>query len=214
MRICLVFCVAALLPPVFAKADSLFNQQVAKTGTPVTQRVARFDPGDIITVLVEEEISASTSSNTDTKKESDVESEAASGENPFLITDSRGGSSGMNIINEDELPNWAIEAENEHKTAGTTGRSTTLETVIPCFVTKIMPNGNIMLEGDKTVTVNREDSTMHISGMVRARDVSPDNTVSSKKMALATVQLKGKGPLWNNQRRGIVTKILDWFSPF
>jgi hypothetical protein len=33
-------------------------------------------------------------------------------------------------------------------------------------------------------------------------------------VANVTIELKGKGPLWNNSRRGIITKILDWFSPF
>ena len=66
----------------------------------------------------------------------------------------------------------------------------------------------------KAVSINREESRLNLSGLVRARDVTPANTVSSKQVANPVIQLKGKGPLWNNQRRGIFTRILDWFSPF
>jgi len=61
---------------------------------------------------------------------------------------------------------------------------------------------------------NREDTEFFVTGTVRARDVTSQNTVESTQLANAKVQIKGKGPLWNNQRRGWFTKILDWFSPF
>jgi len=62
--------------------------------------------------------------------------------------------------------------------------------------------------------VNREDSYLRVSGVVRAEDISPDNTVPSTLLADATVDLDGKGPLWNNQRRGLITRFLDWFAPY
>ena len=160
-------------------------------------------------VLVREEISASTMADTNTKKESDVESKAGANENEFLIADT-----GLNILNSEELPNWAIESENETKTTGKTRRTSSLTTTVTCFVTQIFPNGNILIEGEKAMTVNREESTVVVSGMVRSTDVTPANTVLSTQMANVQVHLSGKGPLWNNQRRGLVTRFLDWFSPF
>jgi flagellar L-ring protein precursor FlgH len=87
-------------------------------------------------------------------------------------------------------------------------------TTITCVVTGILENGNLALEGSKNVTVNREDTTMKITGMCRAEDVTPANTIASNLVYGADIQLAGKGPLWNTQRRGLVTKVLDWFSPF
>ena len=66
----------------------------------------------------------------------------------------------------------------------------------------------------RRLPVNREDTTMKVTGMCRAEDVSPANTIGSNLITDASIELAGKGPLWNNQRRGIITKILDWFSPF
>jgi len=72
----------------------------------------------------------------------------------------------------------------------------------------------VQIEGSKKVTVNSEDSTLIVRGVVRPRDVTSQNTVLSSQMADAVIELKGKGPLWNNQRRGWLTKLVDWVSPF
>lgn len=195
-----------------ARGDSLFSQKMAKDGTLVAERKARFSPGDIITVIVREEIAADTTANTNTKKESDVGSEAAESENEFLVAVPKDG--GIGIIDPQRLPNWNIGAENEHKGTGSTTRKSSLTTTITCFVTQVLPNGNLMIAGEKKVTVNREDSMLVVEGIVRTRDVTAENTVVSTQVANATVELRGKGPLWNNQKRGLVTRFLDWFSPF
>ncbi len=191
--------------------DSLFTPEAQMAGSLITERPVRFQPGDIITVLVREKVSASTTADTHTKKESDVESKANENNNKFLTADEP---KGLGLLNPEQLPNWKIEAENETKARGNTTRSSTLTTTIACVVTQVYPNGSLRIEGEKKVTVNREDTILHISGIVRAKDVSPDNTVLSTQVANTEIQLKGKGDLWNNQRRGLITKILDWFSPF
>lgn len=192
-----------------AAADSLFTASAASAGTLVSEKTSRFMPGDIITVLVREEIAASTMADTNTKKEADVESQAGATGNEFLVSNS-----GLNILNKEELPNWDIETKNETKTTGKTRRTSSLTTTVTCFVTQVLPNNNIMIEGEKAMTVNREESTVIVSGVVRPTDVTPQNTVLSTQIANVQVHLKGKGPLWNNQRRGFVTRFLDWFSPF
>jgi flagellar L-ring protein precursor FlgH len=194
-----------------ASADSLFNEAVEKGGTLISDKHATFKEGDILTVLVRETIDASTEADTNTKKDSSVQADAPAAANPFLTAATPGG---LNIIPEEQLPNWDIGVQNEHKSTGKTTRANKLVTTISCVVKKVYENGNIDIEGEKKVTVNREDSNLFVKGTVRSRDVSPGNTVLSTQVANVTIELKGKGPLWNNSRRGIITKILDWFSPF
>lgn len=205
----LLTCVA-LIASFHAAADSLFSQTVASQGPLVSDLKARFEPGDIITVIVRETVDASTTAGTNTKKESDVESQANAGDNQFFVADNPG----LNILNEEELPNWQVEAENETRTTGTETRRSQLQLTITCMVVRVIDDELLLIEGEKRVTVNREDTFMKVSGIVRARDVSASNTVASNQIANAEIELKGKGPLWNNSRRGIFTKILDWFSPF
>lgn len=195
----------------WAAADSLFTQAAAKSGTLVSEKKARFELGDIITVMVREKIDASTSADTNTKKESDVQSEAKATDNEFLVANEPGG---LNLLNPEMLPNWDIGMKNETKARGKTQRTSSLVTSIAAVVMEVYPNGNVLIQGEKRVTVNREDSLLVVSGIIRAKDVSPANTILSTQIANAQVQLRGKGELWNNQRRGLFTKVLDWFSPF
>ncbi len=208
--LCRVLVALALLSPAYG--DSLFTQSTEQGGTLIAKEANRFEVGDIITVLVKEVISASTSSDTNTKKESEVEAKAAAASNTFFMKDDD-TPGGFGVLSSGDLPNWQTENESESKSRGTTTRKTTLETSITCFVTKVLPNGNIMLEGVKELAVNREDSTLIVSGIARSRDVTAANTIPSAQLANAQVKLKGKGPLWNNQRRGWFTRVLDWISP-
>lgn len=200
-----------MMPCMTSLGDSLFTQEVAREGTLVSLKQKKFEKGDIITVLVRESIEAQTDANTNTKKESDVQSEANESDNSFLVAPEPDG---FGITTAGKLPNWQIGTENEQRTTGNTRRKNRLITTITCTVTEVHDNGTVVLEGEKTVTVNREDSRIYVKGVARARDVAPDNTIDSTRIANAVVELKGRGPLWNNQRRGLITRFLDWFSPY
>lgn len=194
-----------------ATADSLMTRAVAERGSLISNKQVQFKEGDIIKVLVEETVDASTAADTDTKKESEVTSEADENDNAFIVSPRPNG---YGLLPKERLPNWSLETENEHKTQGTTRRSNKLTMTVACSVTKVFENGNVALEGEKKVTINREDSMLHVSGVARGSDVTATNTVKSEQLADAVIELKGCGPLWNNQRRGLVTRFLDWFSPF
>lgn len=205
----------ALLLCAPAMADSLFVQPVStrsNSNTLIAEKNARFEPGDIITVMVRERIDAETAADTNTKKESDVGTTTPLAQNGFLVNNKDEG--GMGILNPGELPNWGGETENETKNRGTTTRESSLTTQVGCMVMEVLPNGNLLIEGQRKVTVNREDSTLVVTGIIRSKDVLPNNTIASTQMANAQILLKGKGELWNNQRRGFLTKVVDWVNPF
>ena len=208
-KLCCLLAIVVAVVPVWA--DSLFSDKVAESGTLISDKKARFEVGDIIVVMVRENINASTISGLNTKKESAVESTADAASNEFFIADGKGG---LNIFNPEELPNWKVDVKNEHKGNGSTKRTNTLVTTITCTVKEVLSNGNLAIEGEKKVTVNRDDSNLWLSGTIRGRDVSASNTVQSNQVANAVIELRGQGPLWNNQRRGLLTRMLDWFSPF
>jgi flagellar L-ring protein precursor FlgH len=196
-----------------AAADSLFNprQDDDEVKPFVSEPVDEYEAGDIIRVLIQERIDASTESETQTEKESELDAQAAPEDNPFFIAETPGG---LNIVPQEWLPNWNLEVEHEHEATGETSRTNQLVTVVSCEVVRVLPNGNLVIEGKKKVTVNREDSMVSIKGTIRPKDITPNNTVNSDQVAHAEVKLDGKGPLWNNDRRGILTRIFDWISPF
>lgn len=193
-----------------AQADSLFSQRSADGGTLISDKKSRFEVGDLVTVMVRESINAESASDLDIKKESTVDSNAAAAANQFLVGT---GENGLNLLTAGALPNWAFDAANEHKADGSTSRGSKLTMTITCTVREVNSNGTIDIEGSKLITVNREKSMLNVLGTVRTRDVASNNSVSSNQLANANIQLTGEGPLWNNQRRGFLTKALDWFSP-
>lgn len=211
MRTAAMLVLAFLMGSGFAGADSLFSEDTEKKGSLVSDGKQEFEVGDIITVLVRESVDASATADTTTNKETENTSEAEEGGNSLLTAPKP---TGFGIMNAAKLPNWDFEWERDHQAQGETARSNTLTMTVACQVTKVHDNGNIDIEGAKKVKVNREDTTMVIKGTVRSRDVTPANTVDSTQLAGAFIGLEGKGPLWNNQRRGLLTKLLDWVSPF
>jgi len=191
---------------VTASADSLFTKKAEGRGSLFSDERVRFENGDMITILISETTSAKTESNTGTDKESKLD---ASAESEFL-TDKKG----LNWINEKMLPNWKFNAKNEFDGGGSTSRKTNFTSTITVFVTKVLDNGNLEVRGEKEVLVNRERSKLVLTGVIRARDVTAANTVLSSQIGDLKTEFEGRGPIWNSERRGFSTKLLDWVVPF
>ncbi len=192
-----------------AWGDSLFSKQAAVRGTLISENNARFKIGDVVTVLVRENIDARTRAELDTEKKSELSGEAPEAENGSLT-----GDDALIDLPVGLLPNWGIDVENKHESDGSTRRRNEVTFTVACTVKKVHTNGNIEIEGEKRVTVNRDDSFIKLSGTARTIDVSAQNTVDSSLLANAQIELKGQGPLWNSQRRGWFNRMFDWFSPF
>ena len=207
MRLLLIIALCSATAGVWA--DSLFSKQASARGTLISENNARFKVGDMVTVLVRENIDARTRSELDTEKKSELSGEAPEASNGTLT-----GDDALIDLPVGLLPNWDIDVENKHESDGSTRRRNEVTFTVACTVTHVHPNGNIELSGEKKVTVNRDDSLIKLTGMARTRDVSAQNTVDSNLLANAQVELKGQGPLWNSQRRGWFNRMFDWFSPF
>jgi len=65
------------------------------------------------------------------------------------------------------------------KGAGRTGRSEYLSATVPAVVRKVLPNGNLFIEGHRVILVNAEEQHFYISGVVRPIDIDQENSVKS-----------------------------------
>ena len=203
-RVCLVALMG--LATASARADSLFSELVEERGSLYSDEKVLFEIGDVITVLVSETTDAKTRASTETEKESSLEATASS---DFLTA-----RTGLNILKSGELPAWQFEAKNEHDGGGMTQRNNTVSAMVSTRVVEVMAGGNLRIEGYKRLVVNREKTQIQVRGIIRARDVTPRNTVLSSQIADAEISFDGGGPLWNSQRRGFLTKLLDFIFPF
>lgn len=84
---------------------------------------------------------------------------------------------------------------------------------ITCEVVDIRPNGSLVLDGQRLVENNEEQWMLSLSGIVRAEDVLPNNTVLSATIAELHIDKKEQGVIRDAYRRGWLLEIIDRFRP-
>ncbi len=88
-------------------------------------------------------------------------------------------------------------------------RAKNLKMAISCLVVDVMPNGNLVIQGDRILTNGPEKMNARFSGVVRPQDIAHDNTVESARVANAEMVVSGKGIVSRTKRPGIITQILQ-----
>lgn len=156
-------------------------------------RIAR-DVGDILTIEIQDNTTASVTANTNTKAEYGASVDA-------------GGTGALDFV---PLLSGSGNTKSEHKGNGNTNRQGSLRGSITVKIVEVYPNGNLRIEGQKEVIINGERQLTILSGMIRAEDITPRNTISSEMLADASITYKGKGILGNAERPGFFARIFDW----
>ncbi|MCZ6679634.1 MAG: flagellar basal body L-ring protein FlgH [Candidatus Poribacteria bacterium] len=155
--------------------------------------------GDVLTVLVIERASASKAANTQTSRASDR----------------KGGLSGFVGINTRGLGDGiSLTSGSTFDGAGTTSRTDTLDATVAAVVTEVLPNGNLRVEGQRHITVNSEKQILTVKGVVRPRDIAPNNTIRSINLAEAEIKYQGEGIVSRQQKPGLISRILDFIWIF
>lgn len=110
--------------------------------------------------------------------------------------------------------NAAIDTESTHKGEGATSRSETIELSIAAMVTHRLPNGNLVISGTQEIRVNFEVRELKVTGIVRPRDISSDNSIAYDKIAEARISYGGRGRIMEVQQPRWGQQLVDILSPF
>lgn len=105
-------------------------------------------------------------------------------------------------------------SQTTFKGTGSTARSEYLTATVPAIVRKVLPNGNLFIEGHRVILVNQEEQHFYISGVVRPIDIDQENSIRSSQIADAEIEFTGRGVLSDNQHQGWLSKYLGWIWPF
>lgn len=81
-------------------------------------------------------------------------------------------------------------------------------------IVRILPNGNFFIEGNKRLMVNGEEEEMWLTGIIRPKDIRPDNTILSTHIAKATIRYRGRLRFTDEERPGIIMRFLDGVANF
>jgi len=168
------------------------------------QRAMRL--GDILTVKIEEFANAKRDASTNLSREAELNAE---------ITAFLGLFAKLQEVDPD-LANELIDTQTSSKFdgQGSTGRSERLEATVPVVVKKMLPNGNIFVEGHRVVLVNNEEHHFYISGVARPQDIDEQNSISSTRLADAEIEFTGRGVITDQQRQGWFARYFGWLWPF
>lgn len=159
--------------------------------------------GDIITIVFDETTNASKKADTTIDKSTDITLP-----NPTLLGSTP--SFALPLIGKsDKTLDFTVDSDTKFAGTGDVKQSNTLEGRISVTVTDVLSNGNLMVKGEKWVTLNNGDEYVRISGIVRQADVEPDNTVLSSRVANARIAYAGKGDMANSNKLGWVLKVLN-----
>lgn len=106
------------------------------------------------------------------------------------------------------------KSTNDFTGDGRTGRTERLTATVPAVVRKVLPNGNLFIEGHRVVLVNSEEQHFYISGVIRPIDIGQDNSVRSSYVADAEIEFTGRGVMTENQKPGVVSRHWNNVWPF
>ena len=97
---------------------------------------------------------------------------------------------------------------------GSADQANALSGEVSVTVAEVLPNGTMVVQGQKTVTLNRGDEFIQIRGLVRPADISADNRVLSTRVADARIAYTGKGDVARASRQGWLSRFFQVISPF
>ena len=153
--------------------------------------------GDILTINLVEAMQASKSSETTTSK-TDKNTLSA----PQILGHTlsvKGGNAADSNLN----------SANSFDGAGSSTQSNQLTGQITVTVAQRLANGNLLVRGEKWLTINQGEELIRISGIVRAEDIEQDNSVDSTRVADARITYTGRGTLNSANTQGWLAKFFN-----
>lgn len=180
-------------------------------------------PGDLITVVIDENLSASGEATTDLDRKSTLGATLSSdvGFQEWVrqgfetIFDVLGTDDpGRDVPKGDEVNIIEADTTNDFEGEGSTERRAGFSGVITCRVLNVLPGDVFHIRGKRMLHVNHEVQIVTVEGLVRAEDISINNTVPSAALAEARLTFDGIGVIDDRQRPGFVARAMGWLFPF
>lgn len=156
--------------------------------------------GDIVTIMIVENVSASQVSSSTANRTSSMQAGVSAF--PFL--------SPIDQVN----LNAGTSSASDFSGKGGTVSANTFTGSITTTVMEVLPNGHLLVSGEKQIGVNQNVDVLRFSGTVDPRLVQPGGIVSSTQVANARIESKGRGAQGEAQTVGWLTRFFFSFLPF
>ncbi len=186
-------------PPAPPSGGSIFSSQYNLT---LFRDVTASQVGDLITIILVEETTASKSADISTEKDTSI-----SIPNPTIL-----GRAANLITNRNRSLETTVDTENEFEGAGSANQSNRLDGRVTVVVEKVLPNGNLVIRGQKLISINQGDEFVRVTGLIRPQDITGENTILSTQVANAHFSYGGRGVIADSQAQGWLARFFN--SPY
>jgi flagellar L-ring protein precursor FlgH len=153
--------------------------------------------GDIISVILSEQTSANKNAKTETKKSNSATLDPLIGLNGSPVT-----------LNGNSLQ-FGLAQQSNFKGESKGNQGNSLSGNISVHVLRVLPNGNLMIRGEKWMTLNNGNEYIRLTGVIRSKDIGSNNTIYSNKVANARIQYSGTGTFADINEQGWLTKFFN-----
>ncbi|MEW6989329.1 flagellar basal body L-ring protein FlgH [Colwelliaceae bacterium 6441] len=153
--------------------------------------------GDIISVILSESTQANKNAKTELKKANSALLDPVTGFGAVPIK-----------INNDAIQ-FGLNQTSDFKGDSKSNQGNSLSGNISVHVLRVLPNGNLMIRGEKWMSLNNGDEYIRLTGIIRAQDISSGNTIVSSKVANARIQYAGTGAFAEVQEQGWLSKFFS-----
>lgn len=195
---------AAALAPQASRGESLWERRDPGRAFLFYDTNAR-NVGDLITVIISETTDVQNSEDRSLSKES---SAAKNMEVDSSASGDFGGPVGAAAFD------FTSDSERSFDGDATFSSQREFNTRVTASVTEVLPNGNLVIEGTRNVTVAGDERVLLISGVVRPYDISPGNTIQSRSIAQFRIAYDGNGQEQAFTRQGRFGRFMNKLWPF
>ncbi|HET8870953.1 MAG TPA: flagellar basal body L-ring protein FlgH [Aquabacterium sp.] len=156
--------------------------------------------GDIVTVTIDEKISAKQETTSKVAKSGSVS----------------GSVSALPYAKADQLAKLGVggKSDNAFNGTGSTESSNNFSGIITCTVVEVLPNGHLIISGEKQIGVAKNVDILKFSGQIDPMTIQPGNTVSSTQIANVRIEQKGRGAQSDAQGIGWLARFFLNVLPF
>ncbi len=158
--------------------------------------------GDSLTIQIVESVSATQKSTSNVSKTGKVDS---------AVTSLPGLGAGASLLGK---LGAGADSANTFAGTGDTANNQTFSGVITTTVMEVLPNGHLLVAGEKQIGVNQNVDLLRFSGTVDPRHIRPGNVVASNQVANARILSRGRGQQAEAQQIGWLSRVFLSFMPF
>lgn len=161
--------------------------------------------GDVITVVLQENINASNSSSSNNARDGSLDLGA-------IVTPSQINSMVGFHINKNKAELYST-GKNAFSGKGSSSSKNSLTGLIAVTVQQVLPNGNLRVVGEKKVFINEGIEFIRFSGLINPNNINRNHLISSTQIADTHIEYLSHGPIHDSQKMGWLQKFLLKISP-